>query len=68
MAANEDPPDSRPWTDSDKAELDKVLKERRHRQWLADMLMRWAKWAAAVSLGATVVWDWVARIIKQASP
>ena len=66
MADKDPPPDSQPWTDSDKADLEALLKERRHRQWLADVIMRWAKWLAAVALGLTVVWDWVVKIIRQA--
>jgi hypothetical protein len=63
---DKDPPNSKPWTDSDKADLESLLQERRHRKWLADSMMQWAKWVAAIALGATVVWDWIAKIIKQA--
>jgi hypothetical protein len=55
------------FTDSERDALQHLAKEHEHRKWLGDILKRYAQWIAAIALGATVAWDTLARIIKEAS-
>jgi hypothetical protein len=55
------------FSDSTRNALEDLAKEHAHRKWLGEILKRYAQWIAAISLGATVAWDIVARIIKEAS-
>ncbi len=52
------------FSDSTKQLLEEIAKEREHRKWLADILKRWAQWIAAISLGVTVTWDALVRLVK----
>jgi hypothetical protein len=53
-----------PWTDTDRDQLEALIKEREHKVWLTDMLKRWAQWIAAIALALTVLWDWIGKVIK----
>ena len=52
------------FTDTERAQLAALAKEREHRKWLAAMLKRWATFLSAVILGASVLWDALARLFK----
>ena len=56
--------DKEQFSESTKALLDELAKERDHRKWLAEILLRWAKWIAAIAAGITVVWDAGHRILS----
>ena len=55
------------FSDSERQALAQLAKEHDHRKWLSELLKRWAQWIAAVALGATVAWDVISRIIREAS-
>ena len=61
MAEKHEEPD---FSDSTRTLLEELAKEREHRKWLVDILKRWAQWIAAVSLGVTITWDALVRLIK----
>lgn len=48
-------------------QIDELLKERDRRKWLADLLKRGAQWIVAVSLGASVAWEWLGKLVKHFS-
>lgn len=55
------------FTDSERAQLQALAKEREHRRWLMALLKRWATFTSAVVLGASVLWDALGRILKALS-
>lgn len=61
MSENDKEPE---FSDSTKALLAELAKEHEHRKWLLDILKRWAQWIAAISLGVTITWDALARLVK----
>ena len=57
-------PKKEEWSDSQRDALEHLAKQHEHRKWLLDILKRWATWVAAVSLGATVTWDALAKLAR----
>lgn len=55
------------FSDSDRAALEQIIKDRDRRSWLIDGLKRWTQWIAAVILGVKVGWDALSDIIKKLS-
>jgi hypothetical protein len=67
VADDQSPADGQPqdWTESDRAALDALIRERAHRKWLGDLVKRWAQWIAAAVLGYTLLWEQIVKIVKQ---
>ena len=65
------------FSDSDRAALDEIIRQRdnllqqvedrKRRQWLIDLLKRWATWLTAIILASGAIWDLLARIAKALS-
>lgn len=51
------------FSESTRQALEELAREREHRKWLAEILQRWAKWIAAISVGTTIVWDAAHKLI-----
>jgi hypothetical protein len=56
------------FSDSDRAALDQIVKDREHRQWLIDGVKRWAQWIAAVIIGVKFAWDALADLVRKLLP
>ena len=57
-------PEHRIWSESDRAALELLAKERNHRTWLWAMVRRWAQWIVASILGVTVIIDALLKVWK----
>ena len=44
--------------------LERIAREYKHRQWLKGRIKLWAQWIGAISVGATVLNDWIHWVIK----
>lgn len=62
------PPQPSDFSDSTRAQLEALATESAHRKWLGEIIQRWAKWIAAVAVGATIVWDALHRLVTALGP
>ena len=47
-----------------RADVLATVEDRKHRQWLGELLKRWAMWIAAVVAGLGLSWDALSKIVK----